>query len=198
MNHQHRITSKLIETNRPEIDALITFLEQTDFFTAPASSSFHLAHEGGLAEHSWNVYESLVAHKATWCPGVPDDSITICGLLHDLAKIGDYKRGFKNVKQDGEWHKLEAWEKHFDYMPVGHGAKSVILIHKFIALTNSEILALYWHMGPWSEGLVGNWEMSKKYNEAQKISPLVAALHMADMEASKFKEVAHGERQARN
>ena len=42
------------------MDKLLEFLEKTDFYTAPASTRFHGAYEGGLLEHSLKVYEILV------------------------------------------------------------------------------------------------------------------------------------------
>ena len=46
---------------RPGADALLNYLEnKSDFFTAPASARYHLACEGGLCEHSLNVYHCLV------------------------------------------------------------------------------------------------------------------------------------------
>ena len=44
---------------RPGAEELLEWLETTDFFTAPASTRFHLAREGGLVEHSVYVYERL-------------------------------------------------------------------------------------------------------------------------------------------
>ena len=38
---------------------LLSWLQRTDFFTAPASTRFHLAQEGGLCLHSLNVYRRL-------------------------------------------------------------------------------------------------------------------------------------------
>ena len=46
---------------RPGADRLLDWLQTTDFFTAPASSRFHLAKEGGLCEHSLHVYDRLRA-----------------------------------------------------------------------------------------------------------------------------------------
>lgn len=34
---------------------------QTDFYRAPASTRFHLACEGGLLQHSLNVYDCLLS-----------------------------------------------------------------------------------------------------------------------------------------
>ena len=46
---------------REGADKLLEYLlsPQSDFFTAPASARFHLSQEGGLVEHSVNVYEAL-------------------------------------------------------------------------------------------------------------------------------------------
>ena len=44
-------------------DKLLDFLEnRSDFFTAPASTRYHNAFEGGLLRHSLNVYHCLVAY----------------------------------------------------------------------------------------------------------------------------------------
>ena len=45
---------------REGADKFLQYLcEKTDFFEAPASTRFHGAYEGGLLEHSLNVYECL-------------------------------------------------------------------------------------------------------------------------------------------
>ena len=37
--------------HRPGAEKLLAWLEGTDFFTAPASTRFHAAYEGGLLDH---------------------------------------------------------------------------------------------------------------------------------------------------
>ena len=49
----------LKKVKREGIEDLISFLEKSDFFKAPASTRFHGDHEGGLVEHSIKVYEIL-------------------------------------------------------------------------------------------------------------------------------------------
>ena len=45
---------------RPGSEKLLDWLDhKTDFFTAPASTRFHGACEGGLCMHSLNVYHAL-------------------------------------------------------------------------------------------------------------------------------------------
>lgn len=46
--------------HREGAEALLAWLEQeTNFFTAPASTRHHLAYPGGLVEHSLNVFREL-------------------------------------------------------------------------------------------------------------------------------------------
>lgn len=81
------------EVNRPGIDGLISFLETSDFFTAPCSTKFHLARPGGLAEHSLNVFYLLEEKVARFGLDIPKESIIVCGLGHDLCKVNFYKEG---------------------------------------------------------------------------------------------------------
>ena len=45
---------------REGADNLLDWLINSDFFTAPASSKFHSAYEGGLCEHSLNVFDRFL------------------------------------------------------------------------------------------------------------------------------------------
>ena len=48
--------------HREGLEELLTWLQKSDFFTAPASTRYHGAYEGGLCEHSLDVYR--MAKKA--------------------------------------------------------------------------------------------------------------------------------------
>ena len=75
---------------RPGAEKLLAWMETTDFFTAPASTRFHAAYEGGLLDHSMNVYNVLISKH--FDPASDDiESFTIVSLLHDLCKAGFYK-----------------------------------------------------------------------------------------------------------
>ena len=80
-------------------DKLLQFLlsPHSDFFTAPASSRFHSSYEGGLLDHSLNVYDCLVAYmnseKAKQLGfEYSDETLAIVALLHDLCKVNVYKK----------------------------------------------------------------------------------------------------------
>lgn len=75
-----------------------------------------------------------------------------------------------------------------EQFPVGHGCKSVFSLQKLkINLSDEEIAAINWHMGPWdlSEYVKGS------YNQATVLYPLVTILQTADSIASKILEVDH-------
>lgn len=139
----------LKKINRDGIDKLIEFIEKTDFFKAPASTRFHGDHEGGLVEHSLKVYE-ILKHKVQNCIkkiDIPEESIILVGLLHDICKVNFYKVDFRNAKNTlGVWEKVPYYTIE-DTIPYGHGEKSVMMITEYINLTPDEKYAIRWHMG---------------------------------------------------
>ena len=174
---------------RPGADALLDYLEhKSDFFTAPASARYHSAYEGGLCEHSVNVYHCLVDYLSR--PRVQelygleytDESIAIVSLLHDLCKIGCYKPGTRNVKDaNGKWQSVPTYTFD-DPLPYGHGEKSVYIANGFIRLSREEAMAIRWHMG------FSGPEDNRMVGQALTKYPLAFALSTADMEASYFLE----------
>ena len=113
----------------------------------------------------------------------PPESAAIAALLHDVCKIGCYKAGTRNVKNEttGQWEKVPTFY-YEDKLPYGHGEKSVYIISGFMRLTREEAMAIRWHMGfsgPEDERTVG---------QALQQDPLAFALSVADMEATYFLE----------
>lgn len=168
------------QVNRPGADKLLDWLDTTDFFRAPASSRFHCACEGGLVQHSLNVYHALVDHFYT--EGENLESYTICALLHDLCKANFYKVSTRNVKNDatGQWEKVPFYQVE-DAFPYGHGEKSVFLIERFMKLRTAEAVAIRWHMGGFDEAARGG---SFAISAAYDAYPLAVKLHIADLEAT--------------
>ena len=127
---------------RDGADKLLDFLEhKCDFFTAPASARYHGAYEGGLCDHSLNVYHCLVDYlqrervQELYGLEYSDESIAIVALLHDLCKIGCYKKGTRNVKDEsGKWQTVPTYTFD-DPLPYGHGEKSVYIANGYIRLT---------------------------------------------------------------
>jgi len=175
--------------HREGADTLLEYLHRSDFFTAPASAKFHSAYPGGLAEHSLNVYHCLVDFlnrdrvKEVYKIQVPPESAAIAALLHDVCKIGCYKAGTRNVKNEttGQWEKVPTFF-YEDKLPYGHGEKSVYIISGFMRLTREEAMAIRWHMG------FSGPEDTRMVGQALRQYPLAFALHTADMEATNFLE----------
>ena len=138
--------TRLRKVNREGMDALIEFLvENTDYFTAPASTKYHGNYEGGLIRHSNNVVNLLYEKNKRYNLGIPDESIIICGLLHDICKCNFYQKSVKWEKENGKWKSFLSYSIK-DTMPLGHGAKSVIILQEFIKLTDLEKYMIMWHM----------------------------------------------------
>lgn len=174
---------------REGMDALMQFIEKSDFYTAPASTRFHGAAEGGLLEHSINVYRCLMNKKnaegSVWhdiLADIPNESIALTALLHDLCKTYYYVTEMRNKKINGEWVQVPAYSVD-DRIPYGHGEKSVMMIEEYIRLKPFERYAIRWHMGPYS----GEHDWSTLASAMEKY-PLVLALFEADMEATHLLE----------
>ena len=176
----------LKSTNRQGIEELISFLEKTDFFTAPASTRFHGSFEGGLVEHSLKVYEILdyKVKNNVLNLEVPDDTIKIVSLLHDICKLNFYKVDYRNAKNAlGEWEKVPYYTID-DTIPYGHGEKSVMMISEYIKLTPEEKYCIRWHMG-YTEPK----ELYNTIGAAYKKYPLALMMHEADLEATYFYDI---------
>ena len=180
---EQEIINLLNKTNRPGMDKLISFLQKSDFFKAPASTRFHGAFEGGLAQHSMKVYEILKEKvKTSVIPlDIKEESILIIGLLHDICKVNFYKVDYRNAKNSlGVWEKVPYYAVE-DTIPYGHGEKSVMMISEYIKLTNEEKYAIRWHMG-YTEPK----ELYGTIGEAYKKYPIALLMHEADLETTYF------------
>ena len=139
---------------RDGADKLFEYLKSSDFFTAPASTKYHGSYEGGLVEHSVNVYYCLKDYlerdsvKYQYNLDFNEETIAVVSLLHDLCKINCYEVSFRNVKNEetGNWEKV-AFYTFNDKFPYGHGEKSVYIASQFIDLTHDEATAIRFHMG---------------------------------------------------
>lgn len=165
------------QITRPGAADLLAWLEtQTDFFTAPASTKYHGAYEGGLVDHSLNVYAALT-NKAGFDP----ETRAVCALLHDVCKADLYEASTRRQQNAaGQWETVPCFKVN-DRFPFGHGEKSVLMISRFMWLTEEEALAIRWHMGAYDDAARGG---SRTYSAALRFSPLVLELHIADMRAT--------------
>ncbi len=161
---------------------LLAWLQNTDFFTAPASTKYHCACENGLVMHSVSVFNTMM--EKHFEEGVDSvESFAIAALLHDVCKAEFYKISTRNVKNEltGQWEKQPYYTIE-DKFPFGHGEKSVFLIERFMKLRLDEAMAIRWHMG--------NFDDSTGYTVSQAYEkyPLAVKLHLADMESTYLRE----------
>ena len=185
MTNQERFLQIFNEKiTREGADKLLDFLQRSDFFTAPASTRYHGAHEGGLLAHSLNVYDCLVdilnrpRMKELYGVEYSDESIAIAGLLHDICKVNFYKTSFRNVKDEpGKWVSAPYYTIE-DNLPYGHGEKSVYIVSGFMRLTRDEAFAIRYHMG------FSGTEDTNNVGRALEMFPLAYAVCCADMEAA--------------
>lgn len=179
----------LANIHRDGAEKLLDYLQNSDFFTTPASARFHLAEPGGLCQHSLNVFKRLKAlvqqeYGKEYAKTISDETIAICGLLHDVCKVNYYVADTRNVKEGNEWVKKPYYRVE-EKFPYGHGEKSVFIVSRYIKLTAEEAMAINWHMGGFDERVKGG---SGALSEAFAKYKLALLLHVADIEATYLDE----------
>ena len=151
-------------------------LDKLGFFTAPASTKYHGAYEGGLFDHSLETTKALV--ELTEKLGLKwkhSRSPYVVGMLHDLCKCDNY---VKDIENGGY--------KYSQCIVIpGHGDKSALMAMKYFDLTNEEIACIRWHMGAYEK----DTKMWEYYGRAIESYPNVLYTHTADMIASKIRGV---------
>ena len=176
---QTQIENLLLETKRPGIEGLLYYMDKAGFYDSPCSSRYHLAQPGGLAEHSLNVCKVALSLAATLHAKNAThelyQSITICALLHDLGKAGQYGKPGYTLDLLGTPGTYTT-NKELLYVP--HEIRSVTIAQHYIALTEEEQFAILYH-----NGLYGELQSIKG-----KETPLYMFLHFADMWASRVIE----------
>ena len=193
-----RFERELGKVQRPGMDKLLEYIRKSDFYTAPASTKYHLAAPGGLLQHSLNVLDALrglltrdetgenwlYTVGGTTVATIPEDSVTVMALLHDICKTHFYGTSTRNQKNDatGKWEKVPFYTVD-DKMPLGHGPKSAMIVKQYTTLTTAEMYAIWHHMG-----MTGDYENDNAVGKSIEMFPAVLALHTADMMASRFME----------
>lgn len=183
------------DIHRQGIDNLLKYLEESDFFVAPASTKYHGCYEGGLVQHCIDVYNALHDELAfiygdNYLAVYSEETIAIVSLFHDLCKIGRYVAGTRNVKDPvtKQWHEEPTYFYNDQAMEMGHGAASVYTVQKFIDLDDFEAQAIFWHMGAYD---ISNYMSLNGLGSAYEKNTLAFALHRADMMATYVTDNEH-------
>ena len=170
--------SLLKSTNREGIENIITWLDESDFKFAPASTQYHSSIRGGLLYHSLQVYYHMYDFSnLIQFFGLTPDTIIITALLHDVCKVDTYTVSYRNVKQeDGNWIKMPYFTVD-EQIPYGHGEKSVWLLNKKgLKTTVIEDMMIRSHMGAFRDNQYLN-DVSHRFSKC----PQSLILHFADM-----------------
>ena len=196
MDYKKEFIELLKTTNRQGIDDLVEELEDLGFFKAPASTKFHLNEDGGLVQHSLNVYKAALSMRKSMIElddslleALPKDSVIIASLLHDTCKADIYKPTMKKEKNRfGMWCEVPGYDVDYSNFPLGHGEKSVIvLLRSGFKLTDDEIMAIRWHMNAWDLPFQSD-DIKSNFNKAKEICPLLSLVQAADCLASNLLE----------
>ena len=164
---------EFFHNNQLPIPISVKLLEESGFFTAPASTKYHGSYEGGLFDHSLETAKQLVnLTKKLGLKWSRPESPYIVGLFHDVCKCDNYVKD----KETGKYIYNP------DMIIPGHGEKSVILLQRAIKLTAEEISCIRWHMGAYET----DTKMWEYYGRAVERWPNVLYTHTADMIASKI------------
>ena len=181
-DYRNMITIHLLSTEVAGVSDLVKKMDEIGYFTAPCSGGNHLAKEGGLAEHSWNVLKVMTNLADVLNPDLPSRSIVLTALLHDLGKCGDHGKAnyVPNILKSGEQSEKKPYETNKDLLYVPHEVRSIKIASEYITLTEDEEWAILMH-----NGLYGDF----RYAIQGKETPLYLLLHTADMWASRVLEV---------
>ena len=156
------IIKRLERMHRKGITEFINYLEHSTFFQDAASTKYHGAYLGGLADHSINLYEFFrkMLHYFKLTEEVDDDSALIISIAHDLCKVGLYLGGAKPFRKNNNMSKE-------------HAVASLNIVEKYIKLTDLERQCILYHMGMYatkefSSSYIGQYQMkelSDAFNE---------------------------------
>lgn len=185
--------------HRDGLEKILAYLDNTDFYTAPSSTKFHLNEDGGLCRHSINVFQTAVKlyeHVALpaiqdgvspYTEEIPMESIAISTLFHDICKVKLYHKAERWRKDsNNRWQSYPGYEVKDDF-PLGHGEKSCLMLGWYIRLKPEEMLAIRWHMGMFDVGENGSASRFSFYAATDK-SALVSLVHAADFLSSNLLE----------
>lgn len=158
----------------------IKWLQQTDFFTTPASTKFHESFECGLVLHHLRVFSrAMDLLQVPVFSNLNSFEVAVCALSHDWGKIGNYESYMRYAKDvNGNWHQVQEYRKaSLPYMPMGHGSGSMYMATTLLPMITKDMAAaLLWHMGAWHVTDIDKSNLQA----ANETMPMVHLLQFAD------------------
>lgn len=143
--------SLLDKVKRDGIEDLKKYLNESGFFDHPASQYYHANFPGGLAWHSISLTKIALDLNKLYKTNIPEESIIISGLCHDLCKIGNYNIEIKWKKDsNGRWVSYKTYGNN-NIPQCQHGPQSALIAARYIRLKEIEEQAICWHMGAFNQ-----------------------------------------------
>ena len=167
------LKSKVIQ-RRDSFERFLEFLEkETTWLSAPASTRFHLAEEGGLLRHSVGVTENLLRFRMMLAPWISEESCVIVGLFHDCGKLGVSGKPLY-LPNDNDWmvrNRGIRYKVNHEVVAMGLAVRSLYLVTQHMPLSEAEAQAIAYHDGQY---------IDDNRIVAHKEEPLTLLLHWAD------------------
>lgn len=176
-------------------DTFTEWLDTTDFKVAPASTKYHLNVEGGLCQHSLDVFKRLIrlmkyeyGDEEKW--KYDRATIALVGLLSGISKVGLYKKYAKNVKNDetGQWESVVAFTVVDDANKLicGNDVDNTLkILRTFFKVSTDAEMAIRYHRGAFA---ADTWEDKNDLSLALAKCPLALMLHIAELQATYIDE----------
>lgn len=164
-------------TDRCDVDAVLTDLEESGFYEAWASTTFHCNYEGGLLEHTLNVIDYALKLREAFGSQVDKSSVVLCALWHDRGKASDYY--VDNLLKSGNRSGSKPKKINPNMMIKNHALRSLNMASKFFDLTESEKVCIMCHDGFFENA-------NREY--MLSIDELLYLVHSADLYVARFVE----------
>jgi len=138
-----------VKTREKEMKTFLSFLEEeTSWLISPASTRFHNNFEQGLLRHSIAVAELLLQLKELLSPDINNESCVIVGLFHDVGKVGlPGKPLYLPNTEIRSSHGERKYIVNPKLVYMGLGVRSLLLVNKFVSLSEDEAQAIVYHDG---------------------------------------------------
>jgi hypothetical protein len=136
---REKVIALLLSTNREGMQELINWMNEKGFFTSPAAMSHHSNYDGGLVDHSINIYNTYVKLCNEYKLEVPRETKIIAAFCHDLCKVGLY------IGENGRYVYNNSVGSQ------GHGVLSLVITRRFLKLTELEEKMIQFHMGMYTK-----------------------------------------------
>lgn len=181
MDNIERFESLLRETGKDNIESLIQYYRDSDFYTTWASTSFHCNYEGGLLEHSLNVCDYALQLWENFKSTVSRESVIFCALTHDTGKCGLKGDEYyvPNTLKSGNISGTKPMKINPNLRIKNHAMRSVLILSKFVDMTEDEKVCIINHDG---------FYQAENRQAMLDIFELLFIVHSADLYVARFVE----------